>query len=370
MNIPFVSFQSQHAAIGTEAREVFARFMDSGHYVLGPMTRQFEEDYARYNEVKHAIGISNGLDALHLSLKILGIGPGDEVIVPSNTYIATALAVEMAGASVKFAEPDPQTYNLSPDNIRKAIGPSTKAIMPVHLYGQACEMPQIMSIAAENGLKVVEDNAQAHGARFAGKLTGAFGHANASSFYPTKNLGALGEAGAITTDSDELCEAAKIWRNYGSEKRYYNQVKGYNNRIDELQAGLLSLKLRYLSQWTAERQQAAARYLSNMAGISGLVLPHTHVDATHVFHLFVLRTVQRNELQNYLSEKGITTVIHYPIPPHLQQAYSPSGYERGDFPVAELLAETSLSLPLFPGIREDQIDYVSEQIIGFFSRQA
>jgi dTDP-4-amino-4,6-dideoxygalactose transaminase len=289
-------------------------------------------------------------------------------LVPSNTYIATALAVEMAGARVKFVEPDSQTYNLSPANLRKAISPETRAIMPVHLYGQACEMTEIMSIAAESNLFVVEDNAQAHGARFQGKLTGSFGHANASSFYPTKNLGALGEAGAITTNSAQWDEACRIWRNYGSEKRYYNQVKGFNNRIDELQAGLLSLKLRYLNQWTEERKNAASRYLRNLAGISGLELPFTHPDAEHVYHLFVLRTHVRDELQHYLNGKGITTVIHYPIPPHLQQAYAGSGYAKGDFPVAEELAATSLSLPMYPGIREDQLDYVSEQIIGFFRK--
>lgn len=366
MIVPFVSFKPQHDAIREEAAAVFSRFFDSGHYVLGPMTRQFEEDYARFNEVKYAIGISNGLDALHLALKILNIGPGDEVLVPSNTYIATALAVEMAGATVKFVEPDPQTYNVSPANIRNAISPRTRAIMPVHLYGQACEMREIMAIALEHNLEVIEDNAQAHGARFDGVLTGAFGHANASSFYPTKNLGALGEAGAITTNSAELAEQARIWRNYGSEKRYYNQVKGFNNRIDELQAGLLSLKLRYLPKWTEERQAAAKRYLKNLEGVPDLILPYCHPSATHVYHLFVVRTKQRDALQEFLSGKGITTVIHYPIPPHLQQAYAEGGFRKGDFPVAEMLAETSLSLPLFPGISEEEIDFVCGQIAGFF----
>ena len=366
MTVPFVSFRAQHDAIRDQAAQVFNRFFDSGYYVLGPMTKQFEDDYARFNEVKYAVGISNGLDALHIALKILDIGPGDEVLVPSNTYIATALAVEMAGATVKFVEPDPQTYNLSPRNIRKAIGPQTKAIMPVHLYGQACEMTEIMAISTEHNLKVVEDNAQAHGARFDGTLTGAFGHANASSFYPTKNLGALGEAGAITTNSAELNEKARIWRNYGSEKRYYNQVKGFNNRIDELQAGLLSLKLQYLLQWTEERQSAARRYLRNLQGVSGLMLPECHPLASHVYHLFVVRTDRRDALQEFLASKGITTVIHYPIPPHLQQAYSASGFQKGDFPVAEMLAETSLSLPLYPGITDAEIDYVSEQVSAFF----
>jgi dTDP-4-amino-4,6-dideoxygalactose transaminase len=366
MTVPFVSFRAQHEAIRDQAAQVFGRFFDSGYYVLGPMTKQFEVDYARFNEVTYAVGISYGLDALHLALKIRNIGPGDEVLVPSNTYIATALAVEMAGATVKFVEPDPHTYNISPANIRNAISPQTKAIMPVHLYGQACEMTEIMGIASEHNLEVIEDNAQAHGSRFDGVLTGAFGQANASSFYPTKNLGALGEAGAITTNSAEVAELARIWRNYGSEKRYYNQVKGFNNRIDELQAGLLSLKLRYLPKWTEERQVAAKRYLKNLEGISGLTLPFCHPSATHVYHLFVVRTDRRDALQEFLATKGITTVIHYPIPPHLQQAYAKSGYRKGDFPVAEILAETSLSLPLFPGITDAEIDYVSEQVSAFF----
>ena len=366
MEVPFVSFTAQNEAITAEARQVFDRFLASQYYVLGPMTKQFEEDYARFSEVPHAIGISNGLDALHLCLKVLNIGPGDEVIVPSNTYIATALAVEMAGAKVKFAEPDARTYNLSPENFRKAIGPATKAVMPVHLYGQACEMDEIMAIAQEYNLKVIEDNAQGHGARYRGKLTGAFGHANASSFYPTKNLGAFGEAGAITTNSPEVDTAARIWRNYGSEKRYHNQVKGYNNRIDELQAGLLSLKLKHLNNWTSMRQEAAKRYIHNLSSVSALTLPYCHQDASHVYHLFVIRCEERDRLQTWLESKGVKTVIHYPIPPHLQEAYAAAGYSKGDFPVAEMLAGTSLSIPLYPGIREDEIDYVSEQIIAFF----
>ena len=366
MEIPFVSFNAQNAAVAEESKAVFSRFIDSQYYVLGPMTRQFEEDYARFNEVQHAIGISKGLDALHISLKVLGIGPGDEVIVPSNTYIATALAVEMAGAKVVFAEPDANTYNISPASIRNAIGPNTKAIMPVHLYGQACEMDEIMAIAEEFKLFVVEDNAQGHGARFNGKITGSFGHANASSFYPTKNLGAFGEAGAITTTSADLDQAVRVWRNYGSEKRYHNMVKGYNNRIDELQAGLLSVKLRYLNDWTKARKEAAARYHHNLQDLKGIILPHCHPNASHVYHLFVIRCEERNKVQEYLESKGVKTVIHYPIPPHLQEAYQDAGFEKGAFPIAEKLADTSLSIPIFPGIEPQQIDYVCEQLRSYF----
>jgi dTDP-4-amino-4,6-dideoxygalactose transaminase len=368
MEVPFLSFAGQHDAIKEEAKKVFEQFYDSHYYVLGKMTSQFEADYAQFNEVKHAIGISNGLDALHLALKVLGIGPGDEVIVPSNTYIATALAVEMAGAKVVFAEPDENTYNISPKEIEKKTSPKTKAIMPVHLYGQACEMEAIMDIANAQNLKVIEDNAQAHSARFNGTMTGAFGHANATSFYPSKNVGALGEAGAITTNDDDLAYLSKVWRNYGSEKRYHNMVKGYNNRIDELQAGLLSLKLKYIGQWTAERQRLANRYFSNLKN-GPVVLPYIHPNATHVFHLFVIRTDERDALQKYLDENGVKTVIHYPIPPHLQVAYQSSGYKPGSFPIAEKLAQTSLSIPLFPGLKDEEVDYVSDLILKFFKNR-
>jgi dTDP-4-amino-4,6-dideoxygalactose transaminase len=365
MNVPFVSFSAQNALVAEESKAVFARFFDSQYYVLGNMTKEFESAYAAYNQVNQAIGISNGLDALHIALKVLGVGPGDEVIVPSNTYIATALAVEMAGAIPVFAEPDERTYNLSPETFRKAITPKTKAVMPVHLYGQACEMGAIMEIAREHNIKVVEDNAQGHSATWQGKMTGSFGDVNATSFYPTKNIGAYGEAGAITTDSDELAQLCKVWRNYGSEKRYHNMVKGYNNRIDELQAGLLTIKLKYIAQWTRMRQELGARYLQQLEGTPGLILPWTHPEATHVYHLFVIRTEKRDALQAYLTENGVGTVIHYPIPPHLQQAYSGAGYKKGDFPLAERLADTSLSLPLYPGMSMEQVDYVSDLVRKF-----
>jgi len=369
MDVPFVSFSAQNERVAEESKAVFSRFFDSQFYVSGNMTKQFEEDYARYNQVKYSVGISNGLDALHIALKVLGIEPGDEVIVPSNTYIATALAVEMAGATPVFVEPDFQTYNISPTEIRKAITKKTKGIMPVHLYGQACEMDEIMAIASEHSISVVEDNAQGHSSTFKGKITGSFGDVNATSFYPTKNIGAYGEAGAITTDSEELAQLCRVWRNYGSEKRYHNMVKGYNNRIDELQAGLLSVKLKYISEWTLERQRIGKRYLNQLSGIDGFVLPFTHKDASHVFHLFVVRCQRRDALQAFLDANGVKTVIHYPIPPHLQMAYQSSGFQKGAFPVAEMLAETSLSLPLYPGISDAQVDHVSDLVRKFFKNQ-
>ena len=366
MQVPFLSFDAQNERVVEESKAVFASFLDSKFYVLGKLTEQFELDYAKYNQVNYAVGISNGLDALHLALKVLGIGPEDEVIVPSNTYIATALAVEMAGAKVIFAEPDEKTYNIDPSQIEKKLTKNTKAIMPVHLYGQACEMDKIMEIANRNSIFVIEDNAQAHSATFNHKITGSFGDVNATSFYPTKNIGAFGEAGAITTDSLEHATASKVWRNYGSEKRYYNMVKGYNNRIDELQAGLLSIKLKYIAEWTANRQELAKRYLSNLTNIKGLVLPQIADGASHVYHLFVVRTDRRDELQNYLDTNGVKTVIHYPIPPHLQKAYNENGFMKGDFPIAEKLSETSLSLPLYPGLKNEQVDYVTDLLLKFF----
>ena len=357
-----------HTAIDLEIEEAFRRVYNSNWFVLGEEVKAFDIAYARLNQVNYSIGVSNGLDALYLALKASGVKKNDEVIVPSNTYIATALAVEMAGARVVFAEPDEKTYNISPKEIEKNIGPKTRCIMPVHLYGQACEMESIMNLAGRYGLKVVEDNAQAHAATFKGVKTGAFGHANATSFYPSKNVGALGEAGAITTQDDGLAYLCKVWRNYGSEKRYHNMVKGYNNRIDELQAGLLSLKLKYIGQWTQERIRLAQRYLSNLSK-GPVVLPYIHPDASHVFHLFVIRTPQRDALQKYLDENGVKTVIHYPIPPHLQEAYRSSGYKPGSFPIAEELAQTSLSLPLYPGLKDEEVDYVSDLILKFYKNR-
>jgi len=366
MEIPFLSFIAQNELVATESKEVFARFFDSHFYVLGKMTQQFELDYAKYNNVKYAVGISNGLDALHISLRALGVGPGDEVIVPSNTYIATALAVEMAGANIVFAEPDEMTYNISPAEIEKSITSKTKAIMPVHLYGQACQMDEIMNLAKKNKLFVVEDNAQAHSATYNNQMTGTFGDINATSFYPSKNIGAFGEAGAVTTNNEDLATVSKVLRNYGSEKRYHNMVKGYNNRIDELQAGLLSIKLKYIERWTAERKSLAAKYHEYLSDIEGLILPKTAEKASHVYHLFVVRTNRRNELQAFLDSNGVKTVIHYPIPPHLQMAYASSNLKKGSYPIAERLADTSLSLPLYPGLKTEEVAYVSDLIINFF----
>jgi dTDP-4-amino-4,6-dideoxygalactose transaminase len=365
MTVPFLSFETMNQTFRAEAIAAFERFFDSKWYVLGDMTKQFETDYAAYNQTQFAVGISNGLDALQIALRVLGIGAGDEVIVPSNTYIATALAVSYVGATPVFVEPNPSTFNIDPKNIQQAITPKTKAIMPVHLYGQACEMTAIMQIANQNGLFVVEDNAQAHGAMFDGQLTGSFGNLNATSFYPSKNVGALGEAGAITCNDADLAQHVRVIRNYGSQQRYYNEIKGFNARIDELQAGLLSIKLKYIAQWTAERQQIAAWYREALSDCTTIALHQIAEGASHVYHLFVICHPERDALQAFLQNKGIGTVIHYPIPPHLQAAYQDLGFQQGDFPIAEQIAATILSLPLFIGMSRSQVAYVAASIKEF-----
>lgn len=364
--IPFFNVEPMHRALRNEMAEAFQRVYDSNWLILGHEVSEFEKAYARLNGVRHAIGVSNGLDALILSLKACQIGQGDEVIVPSNTYIATILAVIHVGAKPVPVEPRPDTYNLNPELIEQAITPRTKAIMPVHLYGQACEMEAIMQIARRYDLQVIEDNAQAHLSTFRGKLTGSWGDVNGTSFYPTKNLGALGDAGAVTTNDDLRADTVKVLRNYGSRVKYENELPGYNMRLDELQAAFLRIKLRYLQQWTEERRQIASWYQQALQGVGDLVLPVTHSDASHVYHLFVVRTRHRDALQQHLSAHQIGTLIHYPVPPHLQRALRGADFQKGDFPIAEHLAETCLSLPLWVGMTADHVGQVADAIRKFY----
>jgi dTDP-4-amino-4,6-dideoxygalactose transaminase len=365
-NIPFLKLSSVHERIKSEMQQAFTEVYDSNWYCLGSKLDKFERDYAEYNDTNYCIGVSNGLDALILSLKALEIGKNDEVIVPSNTYIASILAITRVGATPVFVEPKIDTYNINPDLIEEKITKKTKAIMPVHLYGQACEMDKIVKIAKANDLFIVEDNAQAHGSSYNGKLTGSFGHANGVSFYPGKNLGALGDAGAVTTDNKELSGKIKALRNYGSPKKYVNTYMGYNSRLDEMQAAFLSVKLKYLNAWTLERKEIAENYNQLLEGTK-LKLPKVEKKSDHVFHLYVVRTQQRDELKSYLQKKGIGTLIHYPIPPHLQEAYKYLGFKKGDFPVAEEISNTSLSLPLWVGLNNEQIKYITDSIKRFFN---
>lgn len=366
MNIPFLSFTGQNNLIETEIRAAFERVFQNKWYILGNEVAGFEKAYAHYNQVQHCIGVANGLDALNIALKTLEIGKGDEVITPSNTFIATWLAISQTGAAIVPVEPDPQTYNLDPGRIEAAITTKTKVIIPVHLYGQACEMDTIMQVAAKYNLFVIEDNAQAQGCTYDGKLTGSFGNINATSFYPTKNLGAYGDAGALTTNDEDLAKKASLIRNYGSEKKYYNDIIGVNSRLDELQAAFLSVKLKYLNGWLDERRKIAASYNEKLAGIRRLTLPATALGAGHVYHLYVIRINDRDELEQYLNSHGIGTGIHYPVSPHLQKAYQHLGYKKGDFPIAEKLAETCLSLPLNPGMNDEEIIYICRTIRRFY----
>lgn len=366
MKIPFLNLAPMHLEIKTQMQDAFASVYDSNWFIMGERLSSFEKAYAEFNGTNYAIGVSNGLDALFLALKALGIGPGDEVIVPSNTYIASLLAISYTGATPILAEPESETCNIDPAQISAKISSRTKAIMPVHLYGQACRMDAIMEIAGKHGLNVIEDNAQAHGASFKGKLTGSWGNVNGTSFYPGKNLGALGDGGAVTTDSEDLAQKVNMLRNYGSVEKYKHDIIGHNMRLDEMQAAFLEVKLKHLQSWTKQRQEIAAFYLQYLKNCGDLVLPVTAAHSTHVYHLFVVRTKKRDALQEFLTSRGIGSMIHYPVPPHVQKAYESLGHKKGAFPIAEDIAETCLSLPLWPGMSNEQLEYIAETIREFY----
>ncbi len=361
MKVPFLDFVKPYEELKAGLDEAYFRFMRSAWYVLGREVETFEQEFAEYCDVQHCVGVGNGLEALHLTLRACGIGENDEVIVPSNTYIATWLAVSYAGATPVPVEPDAKTFNLDPNRIEAAITRKTKAIMPVHLYGQPADMDPIMTIARTHRLKVIEDNAQAQGAGYKGRRTGSLGDAAGNSFYPGKNLGAYGEAGAVTTNDKELADKIRVLRNYGSQKKYYNEVKGYNARLDELQAAFLRVKLKKLDEWNARRRDAAAQYLGGMSGLPGLTLPFVPAWAEPVWHLFVVRHSRRDALQQRLAEAEIGTLIHYPVPPHLSGAYADAGWKRGAFPIAEELANSVLSLPMGPHLSCEKTGYVVEE---------
>lgn len=367
--VKFLDFSPAHTQLKAKIMTAIEKVYDSNWYILGKGVEAFEENYARYCGSGHCIGVANGLDAIHLSLKCLGIGPGDEVIVPSNTYIATVLAVTYVGATPVFVEPDERTYNIDAKKIESALSSKTRAIIPVHLYGQTCDMEGIGAICKKHGIKMVEDNAQSQGALFNGLKAGSFGDFAATSFYPGKNLGALGDAGAVTTNSPELAQKLRVLRNYGSEKKYFNEVIGFNSRLDEMQASILSVKLEFLDQWNVERRKIASRYTEKLKDLKELTLPFTDPRAEHVFHQYIIRTSRRDELQKYLANEGVETLIHYPIPPHLQAAYSSLGYKEGSFPIAERLAKEVLSLPIYIGISDEAIDRVASVIRNFYGNK-
>jgi dTDP-4-amino-4,6-dideoxygalactose transaminase len=346
-DVPFLDLRASYVELKPEIDGAVARVLASGWYVLGPEVEAFEEEFAIYCDVSHCVGVADGLDALHLALQAMDVGPGDEVIVPSNTYIATWLAVSQCGAIPVPVEPLEATYNLDPALIEAAITPRTKVILPVHLYGQPADMDPILAIARKRGLRVLEDGAQAHGARYKGQRIGAHGDVVAWSFYPGKNLGALGDGGAITTNDADLADRIRVLRNYGSRVKYVNEVQGYNSRLDPIHAAVLRVKLKHLDDWNARRADLARQYLAGLAD-SGLVLPHVSEWVEPAWHLFVVRSQQRDALQQHLTESGIGSLIHYPIPPHKQQAYAAASWPSGAFPLASIIADEVLSLPLGP----------------------
>jgi len=362
MNIPFLDLKSINLRHSNEFSMALERVLDSGWLVLGQEVKSFESEFLLYCESRHCIGVSNGLEALSLILRAMGIREGDEVIVPANTYIATWLAVTHVGAVPVPVEPDENTYNINPAGIEAAITSKTKAIIAVHLYGQCADMDPIMDIASQHGIKVIEDAAQSHGALYKGKKAGSLGHAAGFSFYPGKNLGALGDGGAVTTDDASLAQKIRVLRNYGSEKKYHNSVIGYNSRLDELQAAFLRVKLPLLDNDNRIRADIANRYTEALDENIILKIPYVLKCTSPVWHLYVIRTKSRNELQTYLQKKGIGAMIHYPIPPHLQPAYSHLEWKEGGFPITEAIHREVLSIPIGPHLSAEQQDIVIQCI--------
>jgi dTDP-4-amino-4,6-dideoxygalactose transaminase len=359
--IPFLDLKAPYLELKQELDEAIARVVSSGWFIGGPEVDQFEAEYASYCGATYAVGVANGLDALHLALRAMDVGPGDEVIVPSNTYIATWLAVSQCGATPVPVEPDARSFNIDPALIEAAITPHTKVILPVHLYGQPADMDSILAIARKHGLRVLEDGAQAHGARYKGQRLGAHGDAVAWSFYPGKNLGAMGDGGAVTTNDPQIADHLRVLRNYGSRVKYVNEVQGYNSRLDPLQAAILRVKLAHLDDWNARRSAIAARYQQGLTGC-GLTLPHVPDWAEPVWHLYVVQHPQRDALYKALADAGVGTLIHYPIPPHLQQAYGHAGWKQGAFPLAERMADRVLSLPIGPSMSASDTHQVIEAV--------
>ena len=357
--IPFLDLGAAYRELKAELDEAYQRVMDAGWFILGPEVDAFEAQFAAYCGSRYCVSVANGLDALQLILRAYGIGPGDEVIVPSNTYIATWLAASAVGATPVPVEPDERTFNLDPDRVEAAITPRTRALLAVHLYGQPADCVALGDIARRRGLKLIEDAAQAHGATLAGVRAGALGDAAGWSFYPGKNLGAFGDAGGVTTDDAELADRVRVLRNYGSRVKYQNEVAGVNSRLDPLQAAFLGVKLERLDEWNQRRAAIAARYLEGLAGIDGLELPSTLAAAQSAWHLFVVRCRDRASLQSHLHGRGIGTLIHYPVPPHRSGAYAGTAMAAAAFPIAERLADQVLSLPMGPHLTEAQQQTVS-----------
>ncbi|GGT19145.1 DegT/DnrJ/EryC1/StrS family aminotransferase [Streptomyces purpureus] len=359
MKVPFLDLKAPHAEIRAELDEAYHRVVDSGWFLLGEETTAFESEFAAYCGAEHCVSVGSGCDALELTLRALGIGAGDEVIVPSATYIATWLSVSETGATPVPVEADDATQLLDPALVEAAITPATRAIMPVHLYGQSADLAALRRIADRHGLALVDDAAQAHGARHRGQRIGTGTTATAFSFYPGKNLGALGDGGAVTTSDGELAERIRLLRNYGSRRKYHHELRATNSRLDELQAALLRAKLPHLDRWNHRRGEIAARYLADLAGLPGIRLPRVAAWAEHAWHLFVIRCADRDALQRSLTEAGVGTLVHYPVPVHLSQAYADDAtWPAGTYPIAESIAAQVLSLPMGPHLSDDDVTHV------------
>ena len=363
-SIPLADLQAQYQAIGEEIDAAIRRVISKSSFILGPEVTNFEQAFAAYCGAAHCVGVSSGTAALELALRALGVGPGDEVITVAHTFIATAEAISAVGAKPVFVDIEPHSYNLAPEAFAEAITPRTRAVIPVHLYGQPADMTRINRIAREHGLRVIEDAAQAHGATWEGRRAGVLGDAACFSFYPGKNLGAYGDAGAVVTNQAEIAEQVRLLRNHGRRAKYLHEQIGFGERLDALQAAILGAKLSHLGKWIEERNRLAARYTSRLADLE-LVLPQVSEQARHAWHLYVVRTPRRDEMLEHLHQQGIGAGVHYPIPLHLQPAYAELGYGRGDLPVTELVADTCLSLPLYPEMTEEQQDRVIQCIAEF-----
>jgi len=361
---PFVDLKAQHLPIQDELNQAIQNVMNRCDFALGEDVVRFEEEFAAYCGARYAVGVDSGLSALELSLRAFGIGPGDEVIVPANTFIATAAAVTFTGAEPVLVEVDPTSYNIDVAHIETAITPRTRAIIPVHLFGLPAEMDTIMKIARVHDLIVIEDACQAHGALYKGRRVGSLGHAAAFSFYPTKNLGGCGDGGMLVTDDAQVAEQIRAMRNCGQREKYRHELTPFNHRLDTLQAAILRVKLRYLDGWNEARRQGAAWYKELLAN-SGVVTPVEDDNSVHVYHVYVVRTHHRDALQAYLRDQGIGTAIHYPIPIHLQPYYAENNFDRGLFPMTEELCDEILSLPMFPTITHEQVQYVAEHVNKF-----
>jgi len=366
MKVPFLDLKTQYQAIKPEIQAALNDVLENTAFAGGPFVAKFEKEFAAFNGSKHAVGVGSGTDALWLALLALGVGKGDEVITVPDTFIATAEAITYCGAEPVFVDVEAGTCNMNPALLEKAITKKTKAIIPVHLFGQPADMDPILAIAKKHNLAVIEDACQAHGSQYKGKMAGTMGAAGCFSFYPGKNLGAYGEAGAVITDNDEIAEKLRIFRDHGQPKKYYHDRIGWNGRMDGFQGAVLSVKLKYLNQWNDARRAHAKQYKDSLKGISGLTLPTEADYARHVYHLFAIRVAKRDALIDALAARDISCGIHYPVPLHLQQAYGYMNLKAGAFPVAEKCAAEFVSLPMYPELTEEQIAYTADEIKKLF----